>query len=351
MADNDIIHVLDEFLEDMDKLEYQQGSIPLTRHQKVSNMTNVRNKTIPSWLRRKQDLMALRLESQGLETRVQFLESQQDKRRRGLKISPKQLEKLQCLADKEKRRRQQAEQENEALKCQVQAYIRLSTEFQAAVNAHNGQSTLNDTIPTMVFCAAMEKGYIHQLQISSISTFNVLEERIDNRFQSVKLTLDEIQHSSVALDEEQVQFDIGKSVMEYKCARNATLNAAWSIVEESGATQKQVSHVVRRSNDAYAVDSRFAMSLDYGELVTVDKLPQSGQRIMELQLYRVETRASQCGQVKAVARSEVVRLQVAPDTKCVCTHDRVILSFRELIDSQRQFLENTLWDSTRNITT
>ncbi|POM62796.1 hypothetical protein PHPALM_28000 [Phytophthora palmivora] len=206
-----------------------------------------------------------------METRVEFLKLRQVKRRSIVQQQRNGLRRIKVLVDRELQRRRQAEHENAALKCHVRTCMRLCSAFRAAITTTLvSQASLNTVVP----------GSLHQLRISSTHTFNMLEKRVDRRFQAVQVILDEIQHTSVTLDEEQIQINSGNdeaaTVMEYKCARvlpfdeRSTSNAAWNIVEIGGVTQKQGSQVVRRSNDVYAVDSRFAVPLDHEELVMVD---------------------------------------------------------------------------------
>ncbi|GMF34257.1 unnamed protein product [Phytophthora lilii] len=119
---------------------------------------------------------------------------------------------------------------------------------------------------------------LEQLQISSPSTFNALEDRVNERFLNFQTVLDEIDQASLMLDAELVnpREGGGARMLEYKFTRvlpfdvSATSDAAWRIVREGGATQKQASSVVKRSKDIHAADSRFSLPLGNGEMVTVD---------------------------------------------------------------------------------
>ncbi|KAH7465528.1 uncharacterized protein KRP23_12068 [Phytophthora ramorum] len=409
------ILLLDEFLADMVKLDNQTP--PHNANNQFADSTKVvqraskvrwtaktttepqQKKKAHSWLRRKQELEALRRQTQELETRVAFLKLQQEKKRLHLGISREQLSLLyenKRAADRELQQLQGARNENAALKRDFRAYIRASTSWHAAVSAANRGADASDILLPM--SQALETGVLQQLQISSLNTFNELEERVNRRFLEFQTILDEIVQASVTLDSEQVQTCRGDNdTTSYNFTRilpfdeKTTLNAAWSIVMKGGITQKHTSNVMRRSKDVHAVDSRFVLPIAQGEVVVIDihcvvkrfEVPgacvllaegrseasvyrghsivrsQESQESIWFIVRRLSLRASNANsddypgsecQMKAVVRSETPRscgsdcTQKAP---LAFAQDLAVSSFRELIDSQQQCWENLLWDSVR----
>ncbi|KAL4088059.1 hypothetical protein PRIC1_012489 [Phytophthora ramorum] len=242
------ILLLDEFLADMVKLDNQTP--PHNANNQFADSTKVVQ-------RASKELEALRRQTQELETRVAFLKLQQEKKRLHLGISREQLSLLyenKRAADRELQQLQGARNENAALKRDFRAYIRASTSWHAAVSAANRGADASDILLPM--SQALETGVLQQLQISSLNTFNELEERVNRRFLEFQTILDEIVQASVTLDSEQVQTCRGDNdTTSYNFTRilpfdeKTTLNAAWSIVMKGGITQKHASNVMRRSKD------------------------------------------------------------------------------------------------------
>ncbi|KAJ8559182.1 hypothetical protein ON010_g8270 [Phytophthora cinnamomi] len=310
--DGDVAHVVDLFLKDMDALERQQG---IQSRQQTCNAGRPQVKTcgqrrIPTWLRTKRELQALRQQSEEMETRAVFLKSQQDKRCRQLGITPGRLDKLhqsKLIADREKQLQREAEEKNEALKRQLQACARVSSVLKKTITALSVQreEILDGVVPMRTSIVATDMGVQRHLTISSFNTFKILEDQVDERFHSFQPLLEEIRQASLTLDEEHVQTCGGEedaiSAMEYKCTRllpfdaKVTRKAAWSIIEEGGGPQKQVSNVMRRSEDVHAVDSRFALPLGQGTIVAIDRLARSGQPATEYQFCGAASLASPFG--------------------------------------------------------
>ncbi|ETP39372.1 hypothetical protein F442_13159 [Phytophthora nicotianae P10297] len=393
----ELIDTVDLFLKDMDELDRQQNAPDRTANVARRPRTPRLSKKIPSWLRSKRELEALRQEREELETRVVFLQLQQVKRTRQLGISRKrldQLHKTKLRADNEQQRRHAAQQENENLKKHLKNCLQVSRAFQVALatGIRREQSKLNVVAPASVICAELNARTLPQLQISSPSTFNSLEDRVNERFEGFQSILDEIRHTAIPMDSDHVQSEAGNT-LEYKCTRvwpfdeRATSSAAWTIVEEGGATKKQASNVTKLSRDVHAVDTRFALPLHEHEVATVDIhgvakrfiLPDGCVILAEatsewavrrdssivwsnesresiwcvIRRFSLSCHEAGC-QVNAVARSEAVPKHTISNTLSASsgfTQDATMATFRQLIESQRQCWENRLWDSIRTANT
>jgi hypothetical protein len=241
-----------------------------------------------------------------------------------------------------------------------------------------------------------------EIPFCSPSTFNVLESRVDKRFHEIPTILAALQQAPSAVDSVDVQMYDGTggaaSAMEYTCAQTlpfdevAMSNVVWGVADVGRVAQKQLSQVVRRSQDAYAVWSHFRLRLEDGAVLTANvhsvmKRYAVDGGIVMLAESATDWTASHAGsslwshasrdsmwfvarrcvlvdsgnatehgpstpvgcQVNAMVRSEVTRRQAIGKTSADhCSRHATVMSFyREMIDSQRQYLENALWDSVR----
>ncbi|KAG3091277.1 hypothetical protein PI124_g11204 [Phytophthora idaei] len=405
--DNDAIpgsvQLLDVFLQDMNALDILQSTESPSKHQsQAATSDSVQTKPVdpaanllqfPSvqvrpagkllpkkknqtWLRRKEELNRLRQQTEQMETHTAFLLLKREKRRR---LPLDSVKEMQWKAA-ERKLLQNAPRENAILKSQVRAQIQGLTGLQAAVSAVR-------TPPSPP--RATVKG--QQLPINT-SIFSMLETRVGQRFQDVHRLLNQLQVSSTAVDAVEVQMCSGEdgtsAAMEYKSVQVvpfddvAASNAIWNIIDVGRMPQK-VSQIVRRSEDTYVVKSCFLLRRDQDTylLAHADSVMKRHTvpegRIMlgesttkwsayrgDSKLWTHESRESvrfvirrcplgpsgllqQFGcQLNALIRSEAAKQETSSETS-PSLHVIVMPPYREIIDSQRQFLENWLWDSMR----
>ncbi|GMF27187.1 unnamed protein product [Phytophthora lilii] len=110
------------------------------------------------------------------------------------------------------------------------------------------------------------------LQISSTSTFTMLEARVDERFQGDQTIFDDLRQAPIMVDAVEVHIYDGDeekgATMEYKCSQvlpfdnKATATGFWSIIgADSSMHQKQI---VKRSENTSAADSRCLLRFPVG---------------------------------------------------------------------------------------
>ncbi|KAG6948585.1 hypothetical protein JG688_00015025 [Phytophthora aleatoria] len=387
--DNDAIpgsvQLLDVFLQDMNALDILQSTESPSKHQsQAATSDSVQTKPVdpaanllrfpsvqvrPAGKLLPKKNQTLRQQSEEMETHIAFLLLKREKRRR---LPLDSVKEMQWKAA-ERKLLQNAQRENAILKSQVRAQIQVLTGLQAAVSAVR-------TPPSPP--RATVKG--QQLPINT-SIFSMLETRVDQRFQ-------DLQVSSAAVDAVEVQMCSGEdgtsAAMEYKSAQVlpfddvAASNAIWNIIDVGRMPQK-VSQIVRRSEDTYVVKSCFLLRRDQDtyllahadSVIKRHTVPEG--RIMlgesttkwsayrgDSKLWTHESRESvrfvirrcplgpsgllqQFGcQLNALVRSEATKQETSSETS-PSLHVIVTPLYREIIDSQRQFLENWLWDSMR----
>ncbi|OWY92710.1 hypothetical protein PHMEG_00038169, partial [Phytophthora megakarya] len=277
---------------------------------------------------------------------------------------------------------QMAQHENYALKSKVQRYAQLLSNFQSKVANASLQTQLSKSASPSMYRALMESPET-RYKVNH-NGFTTLEARLDRRFQDFPNDFLELYQILGAVDTKSFQvsnsYGAEASVMEYKWSgvlpfdETTTSNTVWGIVEGLESPQKTISRVVRRSEDKCAVDSRYVLSTP-NDAVTVDSqcmvkrfmipgrfiiLAESSSEyrgvsgtwssstqesvwfaIRHIPLgddNHVGIHASGC-QMKAVVHSK--------SDQQYAVQDVMRDSVRTLIDSQRQLLENVLWDAVR----
>ncbi|KAJ8559180.1 hypothetical protein ON010_g8266 [Phytophthora cinnamomi] len=349
---------------------------------------NHKKKSSQTWFKRKQELQALRQEAQEMETLVDSLMIQRVRKCKrfshGLKVDHN------LAATREKMRTKTAQDENAALKRRVRGYALCLSRLQAAMPSVNDlNKQLTDAMAsTSVFASQIIPA--KRLPTERRCSFTALEARVDLRFQEFPSILEELQKTSTIMDQENVQIrcrDTGAAVMEYKLTRvlpfdgGKTYERVWSLVEAGGYRSKQASKVSRWSDNAHGVESRSMLPLaGSNDIAAVDActvvkrfvVPEhfvflaessaeyrgvssswsfSTQESIWFAIRRVplgvmpgceSLQAFGC-QLNAAVRSESVR----QDLPQGITPELVMNSVRDHIDLERQYLENTLWDSAR----
>ncbi|ETP11204.1 hypothetical protein F441_13263, partial [Phytophthora nicotianae CJ01A1] len=341
-----------------------------------------------SWRRRKEELSKLRQQTEAMETHVIFLQMKK-RGQRGYVLDSKDTQ-WEVTSLVEQRRLQGALHENDILKGKVRANSQVLAALQAALSAVSLQESFaNVTSTTCPPRAAMEES--QRLPINN-NIFGMLETRVDQRFQEFHTILHQLQHFPTAVDTVDVQMcseeDGADPVMEYKSVQmlpfddEAVSSAMWSFIHQHKMPQGKVSHIVRRSKNTYVFNSRVVLRLDndthllaYSDSVmkrdTVSEgtvmLGESSTRWSayrgDSKLWSYNSRESlwfvirrhslgpnglpqQFGcQFNAHVRSRAVKQETAGTSSS--RHAVVMPLYREIIDSQRQFLENWLWDSMR----
>jgi hypothetical protein len=397
-------NILEAFLQDMSALDQQQLSLPTETKVSVPLLpkpanvvqapvsTSNKKRRTPSWLKRKRELQALREQSEALETRVEFLRREREGAKETCaKETLEQVKWQKAACDVEKQRCQDAQEENLSLKEQLQAYASLSGGVQAALA----------TICRRVAAARtlrVEIGAGKNLRLASPGVFDMLERRLDAQFRALEAVgrFDELRPRMPSIDTDGYykSGDRSKGTVELKRVQllpfeqNAISSTILSIVELGRFPGDQVSRVLKRSNDSYAMDSSLTVRLEDGEgSLTLDMhcvmkrfvTPNGSVLLMEARsdwTADVEPSRAWChtteeagcfsvskyaveGSHETSAMSQIQStMTLRPrEPSTVATRyplagartiiDVVIPSFREIVKSRHQCVENTLFDCLR----
>ncbi|RLN97806.1 hypothetical protein BBJ28_00008594 [Nothophytophthora sp. Chile5] len=302
----DCVHVLEDFLQEMDELDRQQqqtaGTLDGSKRQKEENevaevapqpqkkmkagcMESPPPRKNPSWLRRKQELQSLREHTQALETRVAFLQLQRAREQLGInaRADLSEGEKMwRVAALGEQQRLQEAQDQNTRLKGQLQTCIRISEALKTALAT--AQAPCKDRRTNSAIVARtlrVQLGTGQRLQFASSSTFDMFESRVNARFLEIGAIFGELQNSVSSQDSEQVQIsrdnsDDSMASVKFTNTRllpfdeGAISDVLWGIIELGGIPDKQSSRVTRRSKDVFALDCRYIVAQECGGSVTLD---------------------------------------------------------------------------------
>lgn len=242
-----------------------------------------RKRRSTSWLRRKQELSALRCESEELETRVTFLRMEVDRQKAFQKTLPavtKDQGMWKSVAAIARQECESAQNENTRLKNEVQLYMRASEMLQTQLFAAETRrrQLLNSTV---VFVDAFRVGMIRsrQLCFDNDGLLDTLETRINARCHEIDLIMDEARQPTQGGTLEQVQVcrdgDLdAAAAVEFKHARllpfseDTMAKSIWKIVELGGVVTETNNRVARSTPDMVGLVSRHTVPL--GKNVSVD---------------------------------------------------------------------------------
>ncbi|KAG6951066.1 hypothetical protein JG687_00013842, partial [Phytophthora cactorum] len=335
----------------------------------------------PSWLKRKRELEALREETEALEAHVEFLRIKRVPAEASSVNTFETLEQKAAL-DRERQICQAALDENRFLKSRLQVYVNLSGQLRTVLTAAEQQKT---QLMIMSITAArtlrIESGAGYQLRLASPRVFDMLEKRVNARFRELEASFSDIQQRVPSADTELIQIyskngDRDTGIVESETAISAIV---WSIVELGGFPDSQDSRVIRRSEDVYAVDSRLTVCLGNGDVMkrfvvstgTVLLLESNSNWASDFEdsgSWVHTTDEGGCFVISSYAlngsrdpgdlsqlHSELTLKPSGPPENTSryskagprTVHDVVIPSFREIIESRHQFVENALFDCLR----
>ncbi|KAL3670812.1 hypothetical protein V7S43_003998 [Phytophthora oleae] len=197
-------------------------------------LASKRKRKNPSWLKRKQELYTLRQQTEELGIHVAYLQLQEKNRRIQLDISSERSAELSKWEFTERKRQQTAQAENEALKAKVRKYSRLLAKLRADVaTAASEQDQCSEL-------AVSSSDMAEEPQTSNFRLFTMLQARLDERTNDVRIILREI-HENLTCQRDAYSVQMHDGCVEYSWSHVlpfdvlATFNAAWGIVESGGS--------------------------------------------------------------------------------------------------------------------
>ncbi|KAJ8539069.1 hypothetical protein ON010_g12803 [Phytophthora cinnamomi] len=369
----------------------------------ATSKAQLRKRRSTSWLRRKQELTALRSESEALETQVALLQIQQTTKLCQPTILTEGQDMWKSIATIARQECQTAQNENERLKNELQMHARVSEMLQSQiVNANSRQQELLDS--KTGFVNAVRVGIImsRHLNFENNEIFSMLENKMDARHHELDSIIREALRPVEEGVSEQIQVcrDDGMeaaAAVEFKHARllpfgqDVTAGTIWEIIELGGLVTSQRLHVIKQSPNVVGITSRFTIPLDRTNNSTVNvdvhavakRFPAPAGVIVLLESHSewsmnhptaptwkqtteeagwvaVNEHPFQAnGPQRACQLRTIMKLKPevlggnssskTPTSFSGCVGDVVIPSFREILSSHHQSVENFLLDSSRSI--
>jgi hypothetical protein len=392
--------VLSEFLREMDELDRLQGSAPAIDKEPESkkaelpkplsphHASQAASRTLPrkrrnaSWLRRKQELAALRSESAALETHIGSLIMQRShralqKRSRALTEQQEAWKTVAAIARQERRKTQE---ENARLKTELQIYTNATEMLHAqALEADSWRKSLLSSEPA--FANAVRIGMItsRRLQFDNRGVFDMLESKVVARLVELGTIANEAHEPLEKGTSERVQICRGGGQDSA-----ASVEFIWEIMELGGLLADRQFRAVRRSDNVVEMASRFTVPPDRtnSSSVSVDAYAVAKRFVVPAGLViLIESRSQwsvtpthpkagawthtteEGGWVVVSSHDATPKacqlrmtMTLRPDgdsrnrsrsTLTGAVGDVVIPSFREIMSSHHQSVENVLLDSSR----
>ncbi|KAG6618318.1 uncharacterized protein IUM83_01307 [Phytophthora cinnamomi] len=245
---------------------------PLSKTKTTDGVSKPKPKKVPTWLRRKREIEALRHEREELETRLLFSEMKRVTATCSPEFISVDLGQLRAKTSAllARQRRRAAEDENQRLKAKVHKYI-------------NQRETLMTTLATADLVSGalrVEMGAGHKLRFSGGSVLEMLERRVDARV----FELDEA-FGMMAMENSTTSMDPG--MFETRCPNgamgtvamsrmellpfdcDASLSAMWDMVGMGKSPEGEHSRAVRLSDDVYALISVLSLRLESGATIDI----------------------------------------------------------------------------------
>ncbi|KAE8970722.1 hypothetical protein PR003_g28181 [Phytophthora rubi] len=372
-------------METLDHLHQSKVQAAAPPPAKCASAKTKKRRSNPTWLKRKHELQALREQVTAMETHVLFLQ---------MKICSsngatmnESLARTGALV--EKKRRRDAQEENERLRTNLKTYARQAKTLLAAAEERQEVQLIRGTVPATT-TLHVEVGMGQRLRLSYPDVLDLLRTRVDARFREVEESFALMKQPMASTDTNVVETVQAGAVdfarIQLLPFRNDEMSSAlWSIVEVGDFPDGKDSIVTRLSRDAYAVSSHVTVHLECGGTISVNSArllkrfdtpngvvilaesnsdwtadhPGTGSwrhttyegGCFSIRDYPVEYGASAgiC-QTRSMLRLTPVDFTgqsascAAPQT----VNEVVIPSFRELVNSRHQFVENALFDMIRS---
>ncbi|EGZ08935.1 hypothetical protein PHYSODRAFT_524951 [Phytophthora sojae] len=203
-----------------------------------------------------------------------------------------------------------------------------------------------------------ETGSGYTLRLANPRVFDMLEDRVNSRFRELgaSLATDQQRLTAAASELVQVYYTNGDrrfGTVEFKRAQllpfeeTAISATIFSIVEVGGFPDGQDSRVIRRSEDAFAMDSRLTVCLDDGGTLNLNThsvmkrflTPTGIVMLLEsISDWTADLQNSGCSWTHTTDEGGCFARTI---------NSVVIPSFRDIIQSRHQFVENALFDCIR----
>ncbi|OWZ09899.1 hypothetical protein PHMEG_00017327 [Phytophthora megakarya] len=347
---------------------------PLHPSKNVPRQRKRSNRATPSWIKRRDELQSLRQQTQEMETRVAFLEMN----RENVTVDTLQnRQRVKTMAMVEKKRHYAAQDENEQLKRKLRRVMSLKTAF---------QTVLSDTELQEAAVLLNEESLQIEMRTRhfNFGVFDVLERRMDNRFFEMEESFRLMQQPMATTDTNTIETNFVGAVEFVRLQllpfpNDAVSTAMWAMITAGGFPDGEDSIVHRRSENVLAVNSHVTVRLESGSNIdiatsTVIKKFETAKGFAVLTeaisnwtgedphsgAWRHITQEGGCFAMcdyssPGICQSRaMLRLDIDSQNgnyqqlACSSTIQEIVIpSFRELVDSRHQFVENAMFDFIR----
>ncbi|KAE9057925.1 hypothetical protein PF005_g24099 [Phytophthora fragariae] len=264
----------------------------------------------------------------------------------------------------EKKRRRDAQEENERLRTNLKTYARQAKTLLAAAEERQEVQLIRGTVQATT-TLHVEVGMGQRLRLSYPDVLDLLRTRVDARFREVEVSFALMKQPMASTDTNVVETVQAVAVdfarIQLLPFRSDEMSSAlWSIVEVGDFPDGKDSIVTRLSRDAYAVRSHVTVHLECGGTISVNsarllKRFDTPNGVVILAESNSDWTADHPGTAGICQTRSMLRLTpvdftgqsascAAPQT----VNEVVIPSFRELVNSRHQFVENALFDMIRS---
>ncbi|OWZ05119.1 hypothetical protein PHMEG_00022851 [Phytophthora megakarya] len=223
-----------------------------------------RKRRSTSWLRRKQELHSLRSESEALETQLTFLQLELDRRKlfqQNIPTSSEDTKMWQSVATIARQECKTTQNENEILRNKVKLYAQASKMLQDQLVMAEAQRQQLFGSP-LTFRNAFRVGMARtqELSFENDQIFKMLETRINDRFHELDLIMREAHRPEGGTTTEEVQIcregeQDDAAAVEFRHVRllpfgeDTMARSIWEIIELGGVVLKTNTRVVRVASD------------------------------------------------------------------------------------------------------
>ncbi|KAL3670796.1 hypothetical protein V7S43_003982 [Phytophthora oleae] len=286
---SDFLHEMDDFdcFQDISqefidsKLRQGLNVVPEPAKSQKIEKAAPRKRRSTSWLRRKQELTALRSESEALETHLTFLRMEIDRRATLQQSMPTVSEDSgmwQSVALLARQECESSQNENDNLKNEVQMYARASEMLQTQLAAAEGRRQ------QLLSNALMIEGRLGGLLPTCVLSFDneevldALEQRINARFHELDWIMREAYRpiqggTTVQICREE---NHSAAAVEFRYVRllpfgeDAMANSIWEIIELGGVITRTNTRVARIASDMVGLVSHHSVPFGCNTCVDVD---------------------------------------------------------------------------------
>ncbi|KAJ8561649.1 hypothetical protein ON010_g8032 [Phytophthora cinnamomi] len=267
-------HVLETFLLEMDVSDFHAETLKCENPSLESASSTKPRPKRPreSWKRRKEDLQKLRAEVQTLQTYKVFLESQLGVKKKEDDIASENQQRWQHAAEQEKQWCQRSNDYNARLKKKLERCVRACAGIRAVLEATSANQRI--LLSFRMLQAESRLECCHKKTLTS-QVFQVLESRVDRRYEELGLICHDAGTRIVTSDVDQVVVRRGgmkqkATALEFNRTHllpfpiDVACDTVWNVVKLGVISNERCARVHIRSEDILVSQGCFTQPLEDG---------------------------------------------------------------------------------------